>query len=108
MNKNKDAMHFILRLTISILLHFCWFCISVYTYMWENSLEWDLRHEIGYYYWTTWWPLPLTAIIFNTINIVMCRKFRIERKTLVVVSWVISLIMSTLLFFPWIYYYLVP
>lgn len=108
MDKDKESLIFLLRLIISIGIHYCWFQLYLYTNSWEHSLEYDVWYKIGDYYWRAWWTLPLTAIMFNVINILVCKKLQLKIKLLAIIYWIISIIMSLVLLSPWIVFIMYP
>lgn len=60
--------------------------------------------DVSKYYLTSWWTIPVTAIVVNLINALFAKLIPIESKRISMFYWITSVIMTILLLLPYIIY----
>lgn len=99
----KERLRILIRFVMLFGLYYCWLRMCIYFVAITQSLG-DVSPKIdaiANYYLTTWWTVPVTAIVVNLINILFAKLIPIESKNVSKFYWSLSIMITLLFVFPY-------
>lgn len=101
----REKIKIFLRFIILFGLHYMWLRLYIVLVVaTEFGDETSNIKNFAISYFKTWWAIPATAVIVNLINYLFAKLIPIGTKWITRLYWGLSVIMTLILFAPFIIY----